>query len=98
MLRVLHLERYIDAVVTAEDVTRGKPEPDVFLAAAGKLGVPASRSIVVEDAAAGVEGARRAGMRSIGVNPRSALAADIYVRSLADLAPDAFDRLLEPAA
>jgi len=96
MLRVLHLERYIDAVVTAEDVTRGKPEPDVFLAAAAKLDVPSSRSIVVEDAAAGVEAARRAGMRSIGVNPRSPLAADIYVKSLADLTPDAFDRLLAP--
>jgi len=98
MLRVLHLQRYIDAVVTAEDVTRGKPEPDVFLTAAGKLGIPPSRAIVVEDAAAGVEGARRAGMRSIGVNPRSPLAADVYVKSLVDLPPDAFDRLLEPAA
>jgi HAD superfamily hydrolase (TIGR01509 family) len=95
VLRVLHLERYIDAVVTAEDVTRGKPEPDVFLTAAAKLAVPPSRSIVVEDAAAGVEGALRAGMRSIGVNPRSPLAADVYVTSLADLPPGAFDRLLD---
>ena len=94
MLRVLDLTQYIEAIVSAEDVTIGKPDPQVFLTAAGKLGVTPSRCIVVEDAAAGVAGARRAGMRSIGVNPRSRLDADIYVTSLADLSPDAFERLL----
>jgi beta-phosphoglucomutase len=96
MLRVLDLTQYLDAIVSAEDVTTGKPDPQVFLTAAGKLGADPSRCIVVEDAAAGVEGARRAGMRSIGVNPRSRLDADIYVTSLADLSPDAFERLLPP--
>ena len=68
MLRVARAGRsYLDAIVSAEDVTIGKPDPQVFLKAAGKLGVPPARCIVVEDAAAGVEGARRAGMRSIGV-------------------------------
>ena len=97
MLRVLDMlpmDRLLDAVVSAEDVTRGKPEPDVFLAAAAKLAVPPSRCIVVEDAAAGVEAGRRAGMRTIGVNARAPLDADIYVRTLADLEPDAFERLL----
>jgi HAD superfamily hydrolase (TIGR01509 family) len=94
MLRVLQLDRLLDAVVSAEDVTRGKPEPDVFLAAAAKLAVPPSRCIVVEDAAAGVEAGRRAGMRTIGVNARTQLGADLSVRSLADLQPDAFERLL----
>ena len=94
MLRVLHLDSLLDAVVSAEDVTRGKPEPDVFLAAAAKLAVPPSRCVVVEDAAAGVEAGRRAGMRTIGVNARATLDADLYVKSLADLQPDAFDRLL----
>ena len=53
------------------------------------------RCIVVEDAVAGVEGARRAGMRSIGVNHNGKqLHADIVVRSLDLLESDAFDKLL----
>ena len=94
MLRVLNLASFLDAVVSAEDVTRGKPDPEVFLTAAARLGVPPSRCIVVEDAAAGVEAARRAGMRSVGVSRSGALEADVFVTSLADLAADAFERLL----
>jgi beta-phosphoglucomutase len=94
MLRVLGLEQYLDAIVSAEDVTIGKPDPQVFLKAAAKLGVPPARSIVVEDAAAGVEGGRRGGMRTIGVTRNGTLDADVFVRSLKELAPDAFDRLL----
>jgi beta-phosphoglucomutase-like phosphatase (HAD superfamily) len=95
MLRVAGLEEYFDAIVSADDVTIGKPDPQVFLKAAEKLGVPPSRCIVVEDAAAGIEGARRAGMRSIGATTNGQLPADLFVRSLADLPPDAFDRLLD---
>jgi beta-phosphoglucomutase len=94
MLRVLHLEPFLDAIVSAEDVTVGKPDPQVFLKAAEKLRVPPSRCVVVEDAAAGVEAARRAGMRSIGVNARQRLDADITVGSLADLPKDAFENLV----
>jgi beta-phosphoglucomutase len=94
MLRVAGLEGYLDAVVSADEVTIGKPDPQVFLRAAEKLDVPPSRCVVVEDAAAGIEGARRAGMRSVGVTKNGQLPADLFVRSLADLPPDAFDRLL----
>jgi beta-phosphoglucomutase-like phosphatase (HAD superfamily) len=66
----------------------------VFLTAAARLGIPPERCIVVEDAAAGVEGARRGGMRSIGVIKNGKLDADICVHSLADLPADAFERLL----
>lgn len=94
MLRVLDLTQYLDAIVSAEDVTRGKPDPQVFLAAAAKLAVPPERCIVVEDAAAGVEGARRGGMKSIGVTKNGTLDADVFVRSLADLPADAFEQLV----
>jgi len=94
MLRVLHLTSLLDAIVSAEDVTRGKPDPEVFLTAAAKVGVPAARCVVVEDAPAGVEAGRRAGMRTIGVNPRSRLDADLSVASLTELKPEAFDALL----
>ena len=73
---------------------RRKRGNGVFLTAADKLGVRPAHCVVVEDAAAGVEGARRAGMRSIGATKNARLDADLFVRSLADLPPDAFDRLL----
>jgi len=94
MLRLLDIEHHVDAIVSAEEVTNGKPAPDVFLAAAEKLHVWPFRAIVVEDAPAGVEAGRRAGMKTIGVNASKRLGADVYVKSLADLKPDAFDRLL----
>jgi HAD superfamily hydrolase (TIGR01509 family) len=53
----------VDAVVTSEDVTRGKPHPDLFLAAAEKLGARPQDCVVVEDSDVGVECARNAGMR-----------------------------------
>jgi beta-phosphoglucomutase len=56
-----------DAIVTAADVDRGKPDPAIYVAAAGQLGVDPARCTVVEDAPAGVRAARAAGMRVIGV-------------------------------
>lgn len=98
MLSAIGIAESIDAVVSAEDVSRGKPDPDVFLAAAARLGVLPARCVVVEDAAAGVEAARRGGLRSIGVNATVTLGADVYVRSLEDLDDDVFDRLITSVA
>ena len=95
MLRALGVDQAFDAIVAAEDVTSGKPDPEVFLTAASRLSLSPSRCIVVEDAAAGVEAARRAGIRCIGVNAGAALAADLAVSSLRDLPDDAFERLLD---
>lgn len=94
VLEVTDLGHDFEAIVSAEDVTAGKPDPTVFLLAAEKLALAPDRAVVVEDAEAGVEGARRAGMKCIGVNPKLRLQADVYVRSLADLEPGAFDDLL----
>ena len=95
MLGSLRLERYFRAIVCAEDVREGKPAPEPFLLAAATMGVDASRCIVVKDAAPGLEAARRAGMRTIGVGPGYALRhADVAVRSLDELPDDTFDRLL----
>jgi beta-phosphoglucomutase len=98
MLRVLKLDGFFDQTVSAEDVTLGKPDPQVFLMAAARLGVPPERCIVVEDAPLGVEGARRAGMRSIGVSRTKTLDADVFVQSLADLPRDAFEKLVSDTA
>jgi HAD superfamily hydrolase (TIGR01509 family) len=90
------LGRYLDMVVSADEVGRGKPDPAIFLEAARRLSLPPGRCIVVEDAPAGLEGARRAGMRAIGVlsehHPR--LEADVVVPSLEALGADAFEVLL----
>lgn len=95
VLEALSLNRIFQGIVSAEDVYRGKPDPEVYLLAANRVGVPVERCIVVEDAAAGIEGARRAGMRSIGVSHNGKdLRADVVVESLEMLEPDAFDRLL----
>jgi HAD superfamily hydrolase (TIGR01509 family) len=60
------LDRF-DAIVTAEDVTRGKPDPEVYLRAASRLGAAAGDCLVFEDAIVGVHAARGAGMRVFGV-------------------------------
>jgi beta-phosphoglucomutase len=94
MARVLKLDQVMGALVGAEDVHRGKPDPEVFLVSAERLGVEPSRSIVVEDAAVGIEAARRGGMRSIGVGGNALGAADVVATALADLSSDVFDRLV----
>jgi HAD superfamily hydrolase (TIGR01509 family) len=84
-----------EAVASAEDVERGKPDPQIFLAAASKVRVAPARCVVVEDAPAGIEGARRAGMRSIGVlSTHATLDADLVVSTLDELSAQAFDELL----
>ena len=99
VLEVLELTDQFEATVSAEDVVHGKPDPQVFLLAASRVGAVPERSIVVEDAAAGIEAARRAGMRSIAVLRDGAkMAADMVVRSLTDLPPGAFSGLLDGSA
>jgi beta-phosphoglucomutase len=82
------------AIVSAEDVRHGKPDPEVFLTAASRVGVPPERCVVVEDAAAGIEAARSAGMRSIGVSRGNTLPADVSVQSLDLLPEDAFEKFV----
>jgi beta-phosphoglucomutase family hydrolase len=95
ILDVLEAAECFQAIVSAEDVYRGKPDPEVFLIAASKLGVATEHCIVVEDAEHGIEAAHTAGMKSIGVSQNGMqLSADIVVNSLDLLDENAFDRLL----
>ncbi len=84
-----------DALVTAEDVKARKPAPDIFLAAAARLGLAPGRCVVVEDAVNGVQAAKAAGMKCVAVAhtfPAHRLAVADLVRatisdvSVADLA------------
>jgi HAD superfamily hydrolase (TIGR01509 family) len=96
VLEALSGTHIFQTIVSAEDVHRGKPDPEVYLTAAARLGVSPERCIVVEDAIAGVEGAHRAGMKSIGVSRDGKhLPADIVVPALDLLEPNAFERLLQ---
>jgi beta-phosphoglucomutase len=95
LIEVLGVAQYFDALVGAEDVQRGKPDPQVFLTAAERLGVPPARCIVLEDAPAGVEAAHRAGMHAIAVrSSHAAIQAEVVVDTLDQLPEDAFERLI----
>jgi beta-phosphoglucomutase len=90
----------IAATVHGMEVARGKPEPDVFVKVAEKLGVAPARCAVVEDAPAGVEAARRANMVAIaltGTAPRETLAqrAHVVVDSLRELTPQRIADLID---
>jgi beta-phosphoglucomutase len=78
-----------NAIVTGRDVTRGKPDPQVFQIAAERIGVPPARCIVVEDAPVGITAARAAGMSSVALVGTVAAdrlgEADLVVRSLREL-------------
>ena len=63
----LDLRRFFTAITTAADVSNGKPNPEVFLVSAEKLGVEPKNCLVFEDAINGFEAAARAGMKSIGI-------------------------------
>ena len=78
------------AIASLEDISRGKPDPEVFLVAARKAGVPPRRAVVFEDAPVGIHAAKAAGMRAVGVTttrPAGALhaaGADQVVARLVD--------------
>lgn len=93
----------VSARVTGVDVTRGKPDPQVFLIAAHKLGVEPSRCAVIEDAPAGVQAARRAGMAAVAITGTAdcdtlAEHAHIVIDSLQELSPESIAQLIDSLA
>jgi HAD superfamily hydrolase (TIGR01509 family) len=86
-LRAAGIYDHFDAVVSAEDVDRPKPAPDVYLAAAAAVGAPAEDCVALEDSETGVTAAKAAGMTVIGVPSFPGIdldAADLVVESLRD--------------
>jgi HAD superfamily hydrolase (TIGR01509 family) len=94
----LKIRPYFDAVVSGADLP-GKPDPAVFLKSARLIDVPAQNCVVIEDGIAGVQGARRGGMKCIAVtttNPPDALhEADVIVEGLHALSPDMIRQLVD---
>ena len=92
-LKKLNISNLFDAVITVEEVSNFKPNPEIFLKCASRLGIPPERCIVVEDSIFGVEAAKTAGMSCLavltGVYGRQELARadpDMIVSSLSDTA------------
>ena len=88
------------AIVNGADVTRGKPDPQVFLLAAERLGVPPARCAVVEDAPPGVAAALAAGMAAVGLTStgrtrEDLAAAHAVVAALDEISPDMLRGLIE---
>ena len=86
LLDALGLGDAFDTLVAEEDAERGKPDPQGYLVAAERLGMTPEECVVVEDAPGGVEAAKRAGMRCIGLaagrEPGALARADLVVASL----------------
>ena len=94
VLELAGLAPYFRATVSSEEVGRGKPAPDVYLEAAGKLEVRAANCAAIEDSANGIRAGKNAGMRVVAIPNRrfppdeEALAvADVTLESLAELTP-----------
>ncbi|HHY64374.1 MAG TPA: HAD family phosphatase [Clostridiaceae bacterium] len=90
ILKAIKAAVFFDDLVTSDEVSRGKPEPEVFLKAADAVGVLPEECLVIEDAYYGVLAAKRAGMKCIGFkNPNSGnqdlSMADYVVTSLRDI-------------
>lgn len=96
ILETLDLLKEFDAIVDGNDVSSAKPDPEVFLIAAEKLGADPEYCIVVEDAQAGVEAANRAGMTSIGIGDKKVLGeASMVLNSTQELTIDIVEKLLD---
>lgn len=88
VLSKLNLRNKFDAIASAEEVKRGKPEPDVFLLAANRLSIKPKECLVIEDGVSGMIAAKRAGMRCIGLVRNGAFLdcrVDLVVKNLRDV-------------
>jgi beta-phosphoglucomutase family hydrolase len=100
IIEVTGLARFFKAIAASEDVSRGKPAPDVFLCAASRIGVNPADCFVIEDAHAGIAAAKAAGCRAIAVATTHPITsfpeADLAVACLTELSLDRI-RSLWPA-
>jgi len=94
----LSLEGIFDIVTTGEEVTYNKPDPDIFILTAEKLGVERKDCLVIEDSRAGIEAAHRAGMKVVAISrdaehARSLKEADLVIKGFRQLTSGALASL-----
>ncbi|WKZ58095.1 MAG: beta-phosphoglucomutase [Cyclobacteriaceae bacterium] len=86
VLKKLEIGNYFEAIVDGNMIARSKPDPEIFLKAAGMLQVNPNECVVVEDAEAGVEAAIRAGMKCVGIGKKEQLhKANLVVNRIGQL-------------
>lgn len=96
ILEILNLIDLFDAIVDGNDVSTAKPDPEVFLIAAEKIGMKAKDCIVIEDAQAGIQAANAAGMISIGIGDSKVLhEADVVLNNTSELTIDFVEKLVD---
>jgi HAD superfamily hydrolase (TIGR01509 family) len=88
------------ATVSSEEVANGKPSPDVYLEAAGRIDVPPERCVAVEDSGNGIKAAHAAGMKVVAVpnpelapDPEALRLAEVSIETIAELRPDLLLRI-----
>lgn len=91
------LKGYFKTIISCEDIKRGKPEPDIFLASARRLGVKPGNCIVVEDSLYGITAAKRASMYCIGLTTSFSrerlIEADMIVDNLTEVPLEEFYKI-----
>ena len=89
----------LDAVISGKDITKGKPDPQIFLMAAKRLGAMPNQCVVFEDAVLGVEAAKRGEMKCVGIdrydNPKRLAKADIIVKDAGEVTISTLKRMFE---
>ncbi len=98
LLTSLKIKKYFDVIITAAEVKKGKPEPDVFLIVSNNLNINPKNCIVIEDAPVGIEAAKRAGMRAIALttthNKEELIDASLIVSDLSKVNLNDIKKLL----
>ncbi len=85
----LGIKEMFDVIVDGNDLTQSKPHPEVFLKASDQLGISPAHCVVFEDAQSGVQAAKSANMRCVGIGSMDVLgAADVVIPSLVDFSAD----------
>jgi beta-phosphoglucomutase len=94
------LRRYFGAVVTGDDVPKGKPDPGIYRLACQKLDCPPSAAVAIDDAVSGILAAKGAGLRCVGIigqkcgDPMTAAGADCVLQDFVDLTVRKFSSLV----
>lgn len=93
ILEMTHVAGHVQAIVSMEDTQRGKPDPQVFLLAAERLGIDPARCVVIEDAPVGVQAAKAGGMRCVAVTCAGHHPAEKLRNAGADLVTPTLERV-----
>jgi beta-phosphoglucomutase len=89
IIKQVKIEHLLDAIIDGHQIENSKPDPEVFLLAAKNVGVSPAHCLVVEDAVAGIESAKRAGMKVLGIGTKERLPnANVVIPDLSAISVD----------